>query len=606
MKELNSLGTKNHRLRKNESSAVPREIIFYDTEATYTMIDEQTKKFDFKVGVACYCRRRGKRLDWSEDWFVFHDIDSFWDWCISKVRQRTKIVLIAHNQHFDFTCLNGFVKLKERNFDNVFHVIDSQIFITKFQNGNKGLLALDLFNWFKLSVEAMGEYLGLPKLEVDFNTVNERELIKYCKRDVEIIKTMYLNWLRFIKSQNLGMFRYSTAGQAFGAFRHRFLQHQIFIHGNDEISKLERESYMGGRTETFRLGTIEEPIFALDFNSLYPSVMVNNEYPVKFIKKVKGASIDWLKMVIDQYALVARVYVNVNEPSTPKKEKRLIFPIGRFWTTLCTPEIKYLLERDAIIAYKDICLYEKAPVFTKYVTTLYDLRSQFKQENNLVYDLLTKLLMNSLYGKFGQLQRETTKIGDCDPSQIWVRDIVVHGTGERLKEYAFGGNIWIQRSTNKEWKHAFPAICAHVTSFGRVRLLEAIRKANWENVIYCDTDSVFVNSQGFSNLKSIINETELGALKLEKETNKVTIHGLKDYEFGDKIKRKGITKKAIQLEENKFEQEQWLKIKSLLRAGNLNSPIIKIIEKTLKREYKKGEVLENGYVIPFEYSEPLH
>lgn len=602
---MKNLGTYNHKLRHNKASTLPRNIIFVDTEAKEEHIRPEEKIFHFKIGVACYCRRRTRKLHWSEEWLTFEQTSKFWDWSISKIRNKTKLYLIAHNQHFDFACLNGFKNLYERGFLNTFHVLDSDLFIAHFKKGSKSLIVLDLFNWFKFSVEKMGNYLNLPKLNIDFLKTNKKYLTTYCKRDVEIIKDMFLNWLRFIKLHQLGKFTYSTAGQAYQAFQHRFMKHTIMIHNNSKITALEREAYMGGRSEAFKLGKINSTIYCLDFNSLYPSVMKDNNFPTSFVKYVAKASPNWLKMAIKDYSIIANCYIEISKPIAPKRKKRLLFPIGKFWTTIPTPEIQFLIAKDAIIQAKDVILYKQAPIFNSYISFLYNLRKQFISEENQVYNLLTKLLLNSLYGKFGQLKTVKEQLGKCNIDQIWVKDIIKHSTGERLREYAFGGIIWVQKSSKKEWKHSFPAICAHVTSFARIKLLNAILKAKWENVIYCDTDSIFVTPNGLKNLKQIIHPTKLGYLKVEKETDNLTIHGLKDYKFGKNIKRKGIKKTAKQLSSNVFKQDQWLKTKSLIKKASLDKPIVKTITKTLKRQYHKGEVQEDNSIIPFVISEPF-
>ncbi|MBA7576253.1 hypothetical protein ES708_18092 [subsurface metagenome] len=122
-------------------------------------------------------------------------------------------------------------------------------------------------------------------------------------------------------------------------------------------------------------------------------------------------------------------------------------------------------------------------------------------------------------------------------------------------------------------------------------------------MFYCDTDSVMVNDDGLERLKPLIHKTRLGALKYEGSADSVRIHGLKDYVFGEKIKIKGISPSAISLGDGHFKQEQFLKFRSLLKMGSLDAPIIRTIEKHLKREYKKGVVEESGLITPFSLSE---
>ena len=95
-----------------------------------------------------------------------------------------------------------------------------------------------------------------------------------------------------------------------------------------------------------------------------------------------------------------------------------------------------------------------------------------------------------------------------------------------------------------------------------------------------------MNEIGLENLTPYIDELLLGFLKIEKEGDFMNIYNAKDYEIGDHIVRKGIKKTAIKLATNVYQQEHFLKVKSLLRANSIDMPLVKTVTKTLKRHYK--------------------
>ncbi|GAJ05595.1 unnamed protein product [marine sediment metagenome] len=79
--------------------------------------------------------------------------------------------------------------------------------------------------------------------------------------------------------------------------------------------------------------------YVLDVNSLYPFVMRNNEYPVKYICKLPKSTIKELTEYIKIKAVVARVLIETNKPVYAVNRDRTLFPIGVFETVLTTLQI---------------------------------------------------------------------------------------------------------------------------------------------------------------------------------------------------------------------------------------------------------------------------
>jgi len=98
----------------------------------------------------------------------------------------------------------------------------------------------------------------------------------------------------------------------------------------------------------------------------------------------------------------------------------------------------------------------------------------------------------------------------------------------------------IEVATNRRASfNSFIAIAAMICAYGRVRLYDSIRDAGRRNVIYCDTDSLFVSNAGARRLRLTLHPTKLGRLKVVKSSDNVTIYGPKDYDFGGKRTQAG-------------------------------------------------------------------
>ncbi|GAH92056.1 unnamed protein product, partial [marine sediment metagenome] len=144
--------------------------------------------------------------------------------------------------------------------------------------------------------------------------------------------------IKFVRQKDFGSFQFTCAGQAFIAYKHRFMPHKIFIHANMDAIALERASYRGGRNEAYYIGDIPETCYYLDVNSLFPFVMEKYDYPCKLRRIISNVSVDQLIGYLGTFAVIARVKIQIQEPFIGLKTNRLMFPIGTFWVTLTSPE----------------------------------------------------------------------------------------------------------------------------------------------------------------------------------------------------------------------------------------------------------------------------
>ena len=209
----------------------------------------------------------------------------------------------------------------------------------------------------------------------------------------------------------------------------------------------------------------------------------------------------------------------------------------------------------------------------------------------------TKILLNSLYGKFAQ--RVTNYIPTGMKSDLQFASGVFKNTVTGESYYT----KTIDHETFKiekkiEANFSMPSISSFVTSYARVHLWHMMSKAGHGNYFYCDTDSLFVNQKGFNNLKSFIRDNQLGFLELEKASNDVTIRTVKDYTFGEKVKRKGVPSKWQQIEYNVFSGDKFSRVNDIFVTNDFFKMQTKATKKTLSGLYDKGVIHDSGVVTP--------
>uniref|UniRef100_A0A6H1ZMB7 DNA-directed DNA polymerase n=1 Tax=viral metagenome TaxID=1070528 RepID=A0A6H1ZMB7_9ZZZZ len=596
-----------HILKPNKTTTNPAQFLFFDTETLEVSITSSRKYHKLKLGWACYWKRRSEGVKDTIIWKYFETPEVFWDFLTSKVHSKEKLYVIAHNMVFDFTVLEGLKYLPKYDYKltNLFE--KNRLFIAIYRQDDKKIVFLDNLNYFVMPLKMLGRSIGLKKKEVDFGTASKSELLKYCKRDVEILLKTWEKWISFRIENDLGNFGITIAQQALRTYCHRFMPEKIYIHDQTTLSEFERKAYYGGRVECFKLGHLTDDFYHnVDVNSMFPSVMINNLYPVKLKQYYENVNCTFLNKLMKSYSVIAEVTLKVKRPLFPlRKEYKVIYPVGEFTTFLCTPELKVALKRNQIKKILKIAIYEQADIFSDYVRYFYNKKQKAQDKNNSADALFYKYMLNTLYGKFGQKGGEWIKVGENPPDIIYMIQEFDSLTGEHYYLRSINGLVQ-KRVEEGEAFHSFVAISAHVTSYARVKLLALIEKAGRSNVFYCDTDCLFTNQKGYDNLESEMHENKLGYLSVKKVAENIVIYGNKDYEFGNIKRCKGISFKDDQINNNTYIQERWPSFKGIMRQKDKNKYYTTKVKKKLKRVYDKGIVTKSGKIKPFTFplSEP--
>ena len=588
-----------HIIKDNQTSAYPSHFIFFDTE-TYPIKQKNGDIIhELRLGVAVYWRHRYGRDKDDFEWCYFTSPDEFWDFLEAHAYPKERLFIIAHNLTFDMGEVKGFAQLDKRGYEVVKMIFDNRKNIWKFRKDSNSLLFLDNMNYFSMSLAALGENIGFPKLDMPPFEADNSVWWPYCKRDVEVLLQTWQHWLSFLKDNELGTFAVTIASQAFNAYRHRFMPIPIGVHTSKKAVKLERAAYRGGRVECFRIGKLpRQKYYLLDVNSMYAYMLKTYPYPIDLVGTGKALSLGYLADLLTQYTVIAEVQVDIPEPCYGiKMDNRLIFPIGKFRVTLNSIELEYGLVRGYIKEVYNFSYYEMGYCFTDYVDYFHSKRVEFHNKGNKVYSYLCKLMLNSLYGKFGQAVEEWKPIG-YDAERVY--DYWTEWDTREHKLYTYRCiNHWCEEKVgSQEGYNSLVAIPSEATAYARLVLWQLMKKAGRDNVFYCDTDSLIVNKTGYDNLATELHPTELGKLKLEGTALKLVLYGLKDYIFGTKVVTKGIPKKAKKLSEGVYETYQSVGIRTGLHTQELNEVIWKRRVKHLYRVYKKGIVTASGKVEP--------
>jgi hypothetical protein len=332
----------------------------------------------------------------------------------------------------------------------------------------------------------------------------------------------------------------------------------------------------------------------------YPTMPVHTE-------PVRDCSVSKLKKMLDSgLFILAYCNIDLNQPLIAVKREKLLFPVGHVNQMILSPEIKYLLEHPEVGKIERINRlvgYKQSKIFAEYVDWFYKIRCQTENES---IKYMCKLFLNSLYGKFGQRQPAELKLVDDINTKKLVFKMMDDSKTNQIDNLVRIGNDLYSTEENPQAyaDNSIPIIASAVTAYARTYLFDLFQIAGFENIFYCDTDSIFTNKTGYENLVSngMVDANQLGKLKL-KRIGAFHAYGNKDYRFGDDVKLKGIKKNATKISDTQYIQPQFLLKKSRIRNGIPDGKVvIKYVSKTLKREYNKATI-SLGHATPFAFSD---
>jgi hypothetical protein len=592
-------------LQHNKTTQLPNEFIFFDTETKGSKVSEDEEEHRLWFGCARYLRLRSDSEKGTKESLLFTSVGKWWDWVESHCRPHGKIWLFAHNTAYDFRILKGFTTLPARGWTMKRPIFDHGKFLVTWRKGTSTLHFSDTMNYFPTSLRELGRSVGEDKLTMPLDAAILEDWVAYCWQDVKVIERTIFALIDFLETEDLGSFGVTAARQAMNAYCHRFMSHKILIHTNEGASALELACYHGGRVEAFRLGELDwGTTYKLDVNSMYPYVMAMKQYPASLVEYVWGLSRREVKTYLPDFLLCGECYVNTDEPVYPYViEGKLCFPVGRFTTYLTPGEIEYAVEHKHLVQLREGWLYDKAPLFADYVRYFYHQRKLWQEKGNKSFALFCKMLLNSLYGKFGQRVPESITVGEADPSAMSIVEVLDHETGETWREITIGGLVYREGERILSF-NSFPAISATVTGYARIFLWDLISQAGRANVAYVDTDSLLVSAEGYRRLLPLVGDDTLGALKLEAVATRAVIKGLKDYEVGDERHTKGVRPTDKEIAPGVYETQQVPGIRNGLHAGDAERIVFKKLLKHFTRDYDKGELHPDGTITPYVLNEP--
>lgn len=446
-----------------------------------------------------------------------------------KKRSFVKYRFFAHNLTYDYGILEPW--FEESDFPLLLNGRPFKVSVHR-QNANTRYLADSLLFAGGLPLATVGDAIKLPKFETPnevksfdpnmtaqerVDLLNTTDTLMYLERDVNIVQE-YMTLFQSTLNELGGEMKFTLASSAMDLYRRKF-QPEEYRTPFQARNEYARHAYYGGRVEPFVYG-LSQNVNVYDINSLYPFVMSTKEYPDP--NNLIGPVTNPPKSIIFDYEGIADVSIYIPEVHIPmlpyRHNLKLYFPCGLLNGFYTHTELREAVKNGAKLLYVRSSLYSTCTCrpFDSYVRTLYNLRQELKSQSDS-REYVVKIMLNSLYGKFGQ--RSEAGLQELR-SILWWLD------GHQDIDCEFreiDGKVWVL--TNKiipgQPDYINTLWASYVTSYARLELFKYMREAGTD-LIYCDTDSVFIHGE-------LPTSGELGSMKLEHQRVDVEVYGPKAY-----------------------------------------------------------------------------
>lgn len=437
-------------------------------------------------------------------------------------------------------------------------------------------------------------------------------------------------YVRLCKTYDLGSCQTTAASQAWYCYRRSHMLHPVTVHPMEKVLALEQAAYYGGRCECRRIGRFSEKLYHLDINSMYTSLGLIGQFPMRHCSTWTEEDGGHPPMPCPQKPAIADVTVSVAGPCLPAREsvkvnpfgppgrksgrERIIYPVGEFRTALAGDELQLAIEVGLIQRFHRIQYYDPAPLMQSWCQWALIMRESLRANGFSSLSRCAKKIMNSLPGKWGQrLKRWVDFHGEQGGITIegdwseWYQEWGSHPKNGEITPYRTIAGQTQYQDREELSAVSCPSVAAFWTGMGRCYLYGAIEECPLDSIYYYDTDSLIVDQRGYDHLQGqgVLHETRPGAFKVKESSDDVEILGIRRYRFGPRwcvagpfggeVSGQGKPGEFVQHEG--FGAQMWHK-----SVGDAVE--IKRIAKW-RREYHHGTVDENGFVRPFVVGEVL-
>jgi hypothetical protein len=418
------------------------------------------------------------------------------------------------------------------------------------------LKVTDVQSVWPVDVQHVASLFGMSRKDTPAEGASYMTWDAFTRRDCEILSHAVHAYTEWVDAEDLGGMAITGNGQAWCAFRRRFMTDGILIHDNPDARADERRAMWTGRCEAYWRGSLGfQVVHEWDLTSAYTNIVAANDVPTLLHGPMDPGRP--LRSYLDdgRYEILAEVEVDTQVPVVPTSvDAGIVWPVGRLVTTLWTPELRAASDWGDAVRVRRGWLYRRAHALGHWGAWVIGALDCDDSVVPAWQKAILKRWGNVLVGRFAMQYPKWTRVARSPDSDVRYTPVLDEDTGEEYAVMQVGHDVWRQVGT-VEAHHSAPQITGWVMSKLRADLWQIMQQVPSEALLYVDTDSLLVTDRWIDAMQAI-QESPLGrGLRLKRSWSGVSIYGPRQIVTGDSVRVAGLPKGAQRTGRHEFAGE---------------------------------------------------
>lgn len=473
---------------------------------------------------------------------VYTDMDEFW----CKMSEISIQYMYFHNLKFDESyfanpMLNNGMDLsngwhvepmeKDRAMSDMGKLYSMSYLLTKGKR-HRIIKMRDSAKIYNDRLARIAKDFGMEKGHEALTVGITRELLDYCLMDSRIMGTAMVYYMNMCRKETNGTCRYGwlTAARTtyelfFKDLEGQYKQsHLMSWFAKEGHPVWLREAYKGASPlldKAIRTKILRD-VMVFDVNSMYPYQMFTKPLPIGRPVPITEDRMEG-RLWVACCSIEARVKEDRRGCYLVKRkvnDDTLLDDIEFYGVPQYITNVDYqlIMENYDIerIEWYEIWAYDSIKGLpARYISKWFKAKVYAKERGDGAMSRFAKLMMNSLYGKFGSRDSKDMLSATYELNEKGaLRKVIIDNPTPKKK----GG---LKDSAVDKYGYYLPW-AAFITAYARKMLVDSINTMGWEHVCYTDTDSIHVHGiteddakQRLAKAGFRINKTALGAFDLE-------------------------------------------------------------------------------------------
>lgn len=597
---MSAPGRVTHWLKLNEANRYPRRIVTLDTESRVEQL-ARAERHTFRLAVAAADLIDAEtRAPAKTEWLRTDDPVELWRFVDGWTRANGRTVVFAHNLGYDLRVADALRILPELGWELRAFSLDQYRCWARWRRGTRGLSMVDTLSFYPKSLATIAAALGMRKRPLPAQDAGDAAWLRRCERDVEITRTAVLALLDYLEGGDMGSFRLTGPAQASAAYRHRFMPaKQLLVHDHSPAIEAERRSAYTGRAEVWRHGQAGVELFEWDYRLAYAHLVRRLPVPVRLAGHKYAVERDELPRIRARYAVLCDVEVETDVPCVPTNhEGRILWPVGRFASTLWDNELQLLDLAGADYRVTHAWLYDRAPALRQWADWIIDQLEGDPPAADPLAAIMLKAWSRTLIGRFGLRYPDWQTVAEAPTATLDYRPYWDADAGETRYQLQVGRNV-MEQGPPVEGHDAMPAIMAYVMAAGRHQLWATMHAAGLGSVYYVDTDSLLVDARGHARLTERYGGGRGGNLRFKRRLRGVELIAPRIVIAGEQPRIAGLSKQAQRTGKRTWRAPYWESAKTAIGRGRGDQVIVERRSFVIRTTDRRRRHRAGGVTIPY-------